>query len=173
MQKILLTISLKNNRLKLPFMNRQRQKSTLKMRLTFVIAFVLISNFSFAQSLNMNPTPQQFISEGSMEMPSSFNIQQKNTDKATQHLLASFFTSDKTNTKGFSIIIGDVDSKISKKLKRKVPVKAESYFIKSTEKNITIIGRDARGTYYGVRTLLALLQKEELPLREIIDYPLF
>ena len=37
-------------------------------------------------------------------MPTSFNIQQKNTDKATQHLLASFFTSDKIKAKGFSII---------------------------------------------------------------------
>ncbi|WP_240915519.1 beta-N-acetylglucosaminidase [Polaribacter sp. 20A6] len=150
---------------------QKKNKTNLKMRLTFLIAFVLVSNFSVAQSLDINPTPQQFMSEGSIEMPISFNIQQKNTDKATQHLLSSFFTTDNTDAKGFSIIIGDVDSKISRKLRRKVPGKAESYFIKSTKKSITIIGRDARGTYYGVRTLLALLQNKKMPLGEILDYP--
>ncbi|MDD7915356.1 beta-N-acetylglucosaminidase [Polaribacter ponticola] len=152
-------------------MNRQKQKSTLKMRIILLVAFVLVSNFGFAQNLNINPTPQQFVSKGTIKMPTDFYIQQKNIDTATHHLLSTFFTSNNTNTKGFSIIIGDVNSKISRKLKRKVPAKAESYFIKSTDKNITVIGRDARGTYYGVRTLLALLQHKEIPLGEITDYP--
>ena len=70
---------------------QKKNKTNLKMRLSFLIAFVLVSNFSVAQSLDINPTPQQLMSEGSIEMPTSFNIQQKNTDKATQHLLSSFF----------------------------------------------------------------------------------
>ena len=47
-------------------MNCQKQKSNLKMRLTLFVVFSIMTNFSFAQNLDLNPTPQQFISEGSI-----------------------------------------------------------------------------------------------------------
>jgi hyaluronoglucosaminidase len=142
-----------------------------KIKILFLMLFISVTNLALAQDLNLSPTPQQVKITSYLETPIHFNIQQKNTDTATQQLLATFFNSDNTATNGLSIIVGDVKNNFSRKLRKKVPNKPESYYINSSKNNITVIGRDARGTYYGVRTLLALLESAQLPLGEITDYP--
>ncbi len=133
--------------------------------------FFLTTCFGSAQNLAINPTPQEAIISNYIETPTNFKLQQKNVDKATQNLLDTFFNEENTSNKGFTVNVGDVNDRFHKKFLKKVPQNPEGYFINSSNKNITIIGRDARGTYYGVRTLLALLASDKFPQGEIIDYP--
>lgn len=139
---------------------------------TFILsAFMLISTLGFSQELAVNPQPQQLSISKYTSVPTHFKVEQKNADSATKHLLSTFFTNDNTASDGFSITIGERKDKFSRKLLKNVPQKAEGYYIHSSDKAITVIGNDARGTYYGVRTLIALLQAEKMPLGEITDYP--
>ncbi|SHF45190.1 hyaluronoglucosaminidase [Salegentibacter echinorum] len=141
----------------------------MKTRLTLI--FSLFISLIFAQDVPLNPVPQKMELSGFGKAPETFKIDQQNTDKATQHLIASYFTSENTNNKGLKIKIGDVKDKFPKKFLKKVPSRAESYFIHGNDKKITVIGRDARGTYYGLRTLIDLLNAGKTPLGEITDYP--
>ena len=133
--------------------------------------FMLMTASGFAQTIDIHPVPQQVSLSDVTTMPTHFYLQQKNTDKATQNLLATFFNDQNSSKTGFSISVGDVKDKFSRKLLKQVPKNSEGYYISSTNKNITVIGRDARGTYYGVRTLLTLLAADKMPLGEITDYP--
>ncbi|MEO5790081.1 beta-N-acetylglucosaminidase, partial [Gelidibacter sp.] len=131
----------------------------------------LTTCFGFAQNLAINPTPQKAVISNYIDTPTQFNLHHKNVDKATQNLLATFFNDTNTSNKGFTVSVGNINDKFHKKFLKKVPQNPEGYFINSSNKNITVIGRDARGTYYGVRTLLALLASDKFPQGEIIDYP--
>ncbi|MFD1614010.1 beta-N-acetylglucosaminidase [Gelatiniphilus marinus] len=143
----------------------------ITMRHSFFILLILTVSFSFAQNLNINPKPQHVVIGEYFDTPIHFNIKQKSTDNATEKLLSSFFNNDNISGSGLSIQIGNINDRFSKKLKNKVPNKAESYHINLTKKQISVIGRDARGIYYGVRTLLALLKNAVIPIGEISDYP--
>jgi len=133
--------------------------------------FSFFISITFAQTINLNPTPQQMELSGFADVPSHFNIQQQDTDDATQYLISTYFTSENTDKKGLKIQIGDINGNFPKKYLKKVPSQSESYFIYGSKKKITLIGRDARGTYYGLRTLIDLLEAGKIPLGEITDYP--
>lgn len=132
---------------------------------------MLTSIFGSAQTIDIHPVPQQVEFSETITTPKQFHLEQKNEDKATQSLLATFFNEKNSSKTGFSITVGEVNDKFSRKLLKKVPENPEGYYINSTNKNITVIGRDARGAYYGVRTLLSLLTADQMPLGEISDYP--
>ncbi len=155
------------------YMDEQQKlkKTIFPMRALLSTLFIFVASFVFSQNLDINPKPHEINLSGFMEVPTHFKLQQKNTDKATQYLLSTFFNNENTSTKGFSIIVGDIHGKFPEKLRKKVPTKSEGYYIDISRKNITVIGRDARGTYYGVRTLMALLNSAKIPLGNISDYP--
>ncbi|RXJ49926.1 beta-N-acetylglucosaminidase [Gelidibacter gilvus] len=145
--------------------------NTILMKASLSGLFLLMCFFGFAQNLAINPTPQQTVISNYIETPTHFKLQLKNVDLATQNLLSGFFNEGNTSNKGFTITIGDINDRFHRKFLRKVPQNAEGYFINSSNKKITVIGRDARGTFYGVKTLLALLASDKFPQGEIIDYP--
>lgn len=133
--------------------------------------FLLSARLSLGQTIDIHPVPQEVKMAGDIPMPAHFKLDQRNTDDATKQLLNSFFDDNNQAAKGFSISIGDVNQKFPKNLRNKVPKQAEGYYINSTNKGISVIGRDARGVYYGVRTLIDLLSSEKMPLGDITDYP--
>lgn len=138
----------------------------------FILCVFMMTNTNgFSQEILVNPLPQHLDISNYSELPTHFKIEQKNTDFATQHLLSSFFKDDNTSSNGFSILIGTINNKFPRKFLKKVPQKPEGYYINSSEKNITVIGNDARGAYYGVRTLIELLEGNTMPLGDITDYP--
>ncbi len=141
------------------------------MKTSLSTLFIFITSFGFSQNLDINPMPQDINISGFMEVPTHFNIQQNISDNATQYLLITFFNNENTSSNGFTIIVGDIHGKFPEKLRKKVPTKSEGYYINITRKNITVIGKDARGTYYGVRTLITLLNSTKIPLGDISDYP--
>lgn len=125
----------------------------------------------FAQQITINPTPQQTVISNYIDTPTHFKLNTKSVDQATQNLLSAFFNEENTSKKGYTVTIGDINDRFHRKFLRKVPQNPEGYFINISNKKITVIGRDARGTYYGVRTLMALLTSDKFPQGEIIDYP--
>ena len=147
------------------------KNSTSVTNTLFSGLFMLMTAFGFAQSIDIHPTPQQVVMSNYIDPPIQFKLQQKSVDQATQNLLATFFNDQNTSNKGFTVTVGDVKDKFHRKFLKKVPQNPEGYFINSSNKNITVIGRDARGTYYGVQTLLALLASDKFPQGEIVDYP--
>ncbi|MDH7571001.1 MAG: glycoside hydrolase family 20 zincin-like fold domain-containing protein, partial [Armatimonadota bacterium] len=54
-----------------------------------------------------------------------------------------------------------------------VPQQAEGYWLRVNEAGVRIVGRDARGAFYGLQTLRFLLRKGEIPATEIRDWPDF
>lgn len=152
--------------------HEQKLKNQFSLRKQVLsLLFIFGSSVGFAQNVAINPTPQVVMITSEIAFPTHFNLQQKNTDKASTALLSTFFTTKNTARNGFTINVGDTNSKFSKNLTKKVPTKPESYYIYSSKKELTVIGSDARGTYYGVQTLLALLQANKMPMGEIIDFP--
>ncbi|MBA6153250.1 beta-N-acetylglucosaminidase [Gelidibacter maritimus] len=141
------------------------------MKLLLSGLFFLTTCFGIAQDLAINPTPQQSVISNYIDTPTQFKLKIKTVDKTTQNLLSNFFDEEIIGRKGYTVTVGDVNDRFHRKFLKKVPQHAEGYFINSSNKKITVIGRDARGTYYGVRTLLALLSSDKFPQGEIIDYP--
>lgn len=153
-------------------MTQQKTQSFSKsITLICLGVFLLSAQLSLGQTIDIHPVPQEVKMAGDIPMPAHFKLDQRNTDDATKQLLNSFFDDNNQAAKGFSISIGDVNQKFPKNLRNKVPKQAEGYYINSTNKGISVIGRDARGVYYGVRTLIDLLSSEKMPLGDITDYP--
>ncbi len=83
---------------------------------------------------------------------------------------------NKVDAKKFSlgekaIIIGEVGDKAVSKYKKLVPQRAEGYYLKITPTEIVVAGRDNSGTFYGVQTLLQILNQQHIMQCEITDYP--
>ncbi|NLC57681.1 MAG: family 20 glycosylhydrolase [Armatimonadetes bacterium] len=53
----------------------------------------------------------------------------------------------------------------------RVPEQAEGYWLRVDESGVRIVGRDARGAFYGLQTLRFLLRRGEVPATEIRDWP--
>ncbi len=70
-----------------------------------------------------------------------------------------------------AIIIGEVGDKAVSKYKKLVPQRAEGYYLKITPTEIVVAGRDNSGTFYGVQTLLQILNQQHIMQCEITDYP--
>ena len=58
-----------------------------------------------------------------------------------------------------------------KKYRKRIPEKADGYFLKIEKGRIVVAGADERGTYYGLQTLAQLLTRNQLPQVEVTDYP--
>lgn len=141
------------------------------MKILFSGLLFLMGAIGFSQHLDLNPTPQKTVISNYIDTPTEFKLKNKTLDRATQQLLDGFFKEENTSNKGFTVTIGNVNDRFHRKFLKKVPPHPEGYFINSSNKNITVIGRDARGTYYGVKTLMDLLTSNQFPQGEIIDYP--
>lgn len=72
---------------------------------------------------------------------------------------------------GLKLIIGERGDKSVKAFAKQIPAQAEGYFLKVSPTQIVVAGSDERGTYYGVQSLLGLMQGASLPLCEITDWP--
>ena len=148
-----------------------KNSNTAILKKILISGLLLIAFAGFAQNIQINPTLQETVISNYIDTPTQFRLQEKTVDQATQNLIATFFKEENSSKKGFKIIVGDITDKFHKKFLKKVPENPEGYFINSSNKKITVIGRTARGTYYGVRTLLALLASDKFLQGEIIDYP--
>lgn len=126
-----------------------------------------------AQEFQLQPIPQEYITQNdSIDIPQQYQLQSGNSlhDGATLPLLRSLMPGEASDA-DFHIYIGIKGEKVIKKYDRRIPQKAEGYYLKIEKDRIVIAGADERGAYYGVQTLAQLLTLSKLPLAEITDYP--
>lgn len=141
-------------------------------RFSLITILIMTGFFSQAQEIAIQPTPQSVSwTNKNIQHPKTFRlIGQKSADKIAVDKLKNSLNIN-TGKQSFPIYIGEINDKSVKKYAKNVPTRSESYYLKIDANKIVIIGADERGTFYGVQTLLQLLQSEKVPLITIKDFP--
>ena len=134
---------------------------------------LLLSATMQAAGKYLHPAPQQMSATGdSIAIPTDYRtyVFEEGADEPALKLLYSFlpYSAEKA---GFGIYVGARGDKSVKKFSRNIPQKAEGYYLKIDDNNIVVAGADRRGLFYGVQTLLQLVENGKLPAVEITDYP--
>ena len=126
-----------------------------------------------AQVALVNPVPQEVnTTETLFDVPAQWNI---NADKKNLngHIYDALTTASPEISKkaDFKVTIGIRGDKQVSKYKKQIPTKAEGYYLKVTDKEVVIAGNDANGLFYGVQTLLGMMQEGKLEACTITDWP--
>ena len=126
-----------------------------------------------AQVALVNPVPQEVnTTETLFNVPAQWNI---NADKKNLngHIYDALTTASPEISKkaDFKVTIGIRGDKQVSKYKKQIPAKAEGYYLKVTDKEVVIAGNDANGLFYGVQTLLGMMQEGKLEACTITDWP--
>lgn len=146
----------------------------MKHRLILFFSMALLLSATMqAAGKYLHPAPQQMSATGdSISIPADYRMYvfEEGADEPALKLLYSFlpYSAEKA---GFGIYVGARGDKSVKKFSRNIPQKAEGYYLKIDDNNIVIAGADRRGLFYGVQTLLQLVENGKLPAVEITDYP--
>lgn len=72
---------------------------------------------------------------------------------------------------GIELVIGEAGDEAVGDVADKIPAQEQGYYLSVTPTRVTIAGRDGEGTYYGVRSFLQLLDLEQVPAVEVLDWP--
>lgn len=140
---------------------------------------ILFSAYSFAQQVSIIPQPVQVITTaGSFIITFATTLVVTNkTDNAT----AAFFNNYLLEHYGFKLIILKNATKNSiqiSSLNTVAGLKAEGYSLKSDSEGVLIKGNSAKGTFYGMQTLIQLLptvksNRLKIASVKVIDEPRF
>ena len=126
-----------------------------------------------AQVSLVNPVPQEVTAQAAIfEAPAQWTI---NADKKhlTGYIYDALMTASPEAAKkaDFKVTLGvRGEGKVSK-YKKNIPAKSEGYFMKVTDKEVVIAGNDEKGLYYGVQTLLGMMNDGKLEACTITDWP--
>ena len=126
-----------------------------------------------AQVSLVNPVPQEVTAQTALfEAPAQWQI---NADKKhlTGYIYDALMTASPEAVKKapFKVTLGvRGEGKVSK-YRKNIPAKSEGYFMKVTEKELVIAGNDEKGLFYGVQTLLGMMQQGKLETCTITDWP--
>ena len=126
-----------------------------------------------AQEFHLQPTPQVYETfQDSIVPPVAYSLSADAGGDAADavRLLGSLLPEPQAKA-SFRITVGVKGDKAVRKYARRIPSRAEGYYLKVDKNEIVIAGADARGAYYGVQTLAQLLTLPKLPLVEVTDYP--
>jgi len=127
-----------------------------------------------AQVSNVNPVPHHVTPAAGelFEVPAEWHLV---TDKklAGSYVLdalaeAAPALSDKAK---YKITVGVRGDKAVRSVAKKIPAKAEGYYLHIGREGIVVAGADVQGAYYGVQTLLAVMRDGKLQVCDIQDYP--
>ena len=126
-----------------------------------------------AQVSLVNPVPQEVAAQAAIfEAPAQWTI---NADKKhlSGYIYDALMTASPEAVKkaDFKVTLGvRGEGKVSK-YKKSIPAKTEGYFMKVTEKEVVIAGNDEKGLFYGVQTLLGMMNEGKLEACTITDWP--
>ena len=143
------------------------------LSLSVIIGALSLSGTLSAQEFHLQPTPQVYeTSQDSIALPASYRLSADAEGEAADavRLLGTLPLRPQAEA-SFRITVGVKGDKAVRKYARRIPSKAEGYYLKVAKDEIVIAGSDARGAYYGVQTLSQLLTLPRLPLAEVTDYP--
>ena len=124
-----------------------------------------------AQKSTISPIPQmiEWGNEKAFDNSVTFKLKGAATADKDAVALLGKYTCD--NGKGIKLVIGERGDKAVKKYNALIPQKREGYYLSITPKEVVIAGNDESGTYYGVQTLLQIMQNAEVFPVTISDFP--
>ncbi len=138
-----------------------------------------------SQTVTISPLPQQ-ITWGEEAFPKATKFYIVGADRADNEAMQLLIANRKQNIVGVSskvdakkfapigakaLIIGEAGDKSVAKYKKLIPQRAEGYYLKVTPDEVVVAGRDGSGTFYGVQTLLQILEQQNVMQCEVTDYP--
>ena len=153
----------------------------MKKKLLVMILMLLPFMVQGQQNVTVSPLPQKATWGGK-----AFNKAEKfylvgadRADSDAVELLSAKLdilgVNDKADAKKFpqakAIILGEEGDKAVKKYKKQIPDRAEGYYLQITPDQIVIAGKDEAGTFYGVQSLLQIMNRPEVMQCEITDWP--
>lgn len=138
---------------------------------TFALALGLPAT---AQLSLVNPVPQQQerIAETLLPAPEAWNVKYDKTRAGSFALGVLSELSPKAEAKApFTLTIGVKGDKSVKKYAKKIPARAEGYYLSVTAKGIVIAGADEQGLFYGLQTLRGMMAEGKIELCDVRDWP--
>ncbi|MBO7290018.1 MAG: beta-N-acetylglucosaminidase domain-containing protein [Bacteroidaceae bacterium] len=126
-----------------------------------------------AQVSLVNPVPQEVnTTDAIFDAPAQWSISadKKNLDGHIYDALATA-SPEIAKKADFKVTIGVRGDKQVSKYKKLIPAKSEGYYLKVTDKEVVIAGNDESGLFYGVQTLLGMMQEGKLEACTITDWP--
>lgn len=128
---------------------------------------------AFLGMAQLSPTPQQCqTGERTYPRPEAFLLNGiHETDSANRRLAESLLPAPAKHKSYWRLTVGERGDRSVRSYTKKIPQRAEGYYLAVRDKEIIVAGHDERGTHYGLRTLKQLLEKEELQNMEITDWP--
>lgn len=144
----------------------------MHLRLFLTICCVsLWALISPAQTLPLSPTPQQLHVESAVAFAPAADLFELRPSAAVDTAdLRALLPYSSAHGRLPLTLLQATDSAAAAYADR-LPQRPEAYYLSVSPQGITLIGADARGTFYGIQTLLQLLQLPEVPTLQIIDYP--
>ena len=147
----------------------------MKKRL-LTIGLVLMTGLgATAQVSLVNPVPQEVTTAAESNIFDAPEVWSINADKKylSGYIYDALTTaSPKAAQKAsFKVTIGVRGDKQVNKYKKLIPAKTEGYYMKVTNKEVVIAGNDEKGLFYGVQTLLGMMQQGKLEACTITDWP--
>lgn len=124
-----------------------------------------------AQKADISPVPQK-VEWGSKAFDSAgrtYAVKGK-ADEATAALLKKHFGDAKKGD--VKIIVGKAGDKDVKSVAKLIPQQAEGYYLSVEPGKIIVAGRDDAGTYYGLQSLLQILEQPEVMSVKVTDWPM-
>ncbi len=125
-----------------------------------------------AQVSLVNPVPHSVQSDGTLvPAPTRWRVE---TGKSLPGFLLSAIGEsgvEQTADAAFRLRVGTVADKAFSKYRKLVPERAEGYYLAAGAGEAVIVGRDARGAYYGLQTLQQMMAEGKLQVCSVADYP--
>ena len=147
----------------------------MNKKLIIATALLFGANFAAQAQLDLvNPVPQQVErSEAAsiVDAPKAWSVK----CDAGKHadVLNVLSTASVKQEKGtqFTVTLGVKGDKSVKKFAKKVPAKAEGYYLQVDAKGAVVAAADESGLFHGVQTLLGMMAKGKLEYCQVTDYP--
>ena len=125
-----------------------------------------------AQQVTVSPIPQNITwgDKAFSRVDATFTLTSAETTDAYAVQLVEDNLSPAA-TGNIAIIVGKVGEEQVADFTAKVPTRADGYYLSITADRIVVAGRDDAGTYYGVQSLLQILDATDVMSVEIRDFP--
>ncbi|MCM1310079.1 MAG: beta-N-acetylglucosaminidase domain-containing protein [Bacteroides sp.] len=118
------------------------------------------------------PVPQQLVQSGDAFTSAGAKFRLAGAETADADAVSTLNAALSTGSDGGILLtIGEAGDDAVSAVAAKIPARAQGYYLSVTPSEVVIAGRDGEGTYYGVQSLLQLLEQPTVPAVEVTDWP--
>ena len=152
------------------------EKCLKMLNMTRILSILLLVAWSFlpvtAQQVTVSPVPQNITwgSKAFSRADATFKLTSaQTTDAYAVQLIEDNLSPAAAGN--VTIVVGKAGEEHVEEYAAKIPTRAEGYYLSVTSDRIVVAGRDDAGTYYGVQSLLQILNTADVMSVEIKDFP--